>query len=147
MLYFAKAKRDWCLIFNQYFHIWTHSHNLSEKWWLSIKNAILRTKSWAKSQSKQAAVFFPNFLKITNMILNENTMVALEENYGPIKVNQKISIFGFEIWRPGKWNIRSGKKLRIENPRFWNPRKTEFETHNCKLLSQRAEKKVQNSVL
>ena len=30
-----------------------HSHNLI----FSIKNAILRAKSWAKSQSKQAAVF------------------------------------------------------------------------------------------
>ena len=31
-----------------------HSHNLI----FSIKNAIFRAKSWAKSQSKQAAVFF-----------------------------------------------------------------------------------------
>ena len=24
---------------------------------------------------------------------------------GPIKVNQKMAFFGFEIWKPGKWNI------------------------------------------
>ena len=27
---------------------------------------------------------------------------------GPIKVNQKITFFGSEIWKPGKWNISLG---------------------------------------
>ena len=37
---------------------------------------------------------------------------------GPIKVNQKIAFFVFEILKPAKWTIRLGKKLEIENPGF-----------------------------
>ena len=61
----------------------------------SIKNAILRTNSWAKSQLKQAAVFFSNFLKIINMILNENTM--LERIYNPITAMGFSAMFTFQL--------------------------------------------------
>ena len=39
-------------------------------------------------------------------------------NIGPIKVNPKMAFFGFEIWKPGKWNDRLGYKLEIENMGF-----------------------------
>ena len=74
--------------------------------------------------------------------LNYNVSKILQAKFGPTKVNQKIAFFRSEIWKPGIWNIGSGEKLEIENLGF----EIEFETHNSKLLSQRAErKKVQNS--
>ena len=49
----------------------------------------------------------------------------LSYDVGPIKVNQKMAFFGFEIWKPRKWNISLVYKLGIKNPGFqtqiWEP--------------------------
>ena len=102
------------------------SHLFSVPWGLIVilvKFVLMfvRKKVFARQHRNTVKSFFSpfNYNKIfldilTHQILRypkSKSKMALDSSkclIGPIKVNQKMVFFGFEIWKPWKWNISFG---------------------------------------
>ena len=72
---------------------------------LMKKNSILLVKKHLQDIFLSKLGHFNNLLSPNYWSQRPQLEIKNLACNGPIKVNQKMAIFGFEIWGPGKWNI------------------------------------------
>ena len=73
----------------------------------------------------------------------------ISEDIGPIKVNQKMAIWGVEIWKPGKWNISLGFELtenKVQNLGLTTEPCRKPKTNNQQLLRNKLKLKLKYEV-